>query len=110
MTFLWRIGCSSGAASAGGRVRLQRSTMAVPEVSQPMTADTLVAAQQLTEPQEASNRLRKRSHIPRWGVWLAADVSKTAALGAHRERARRSASLDRRPCDRPFRRSAGEAA
>ena len=73
-------------------------TMAAPEVSQPMTADTPVAAQQPTEPQEVQSPA-EASHIPRWGVWLAADVSKSAAWALYRERARRFASLigDREP-------------
>ena len=57
-----------------------------------MTADTPVAAQQPTEPQEVQSPA-EASHIPRWGVWLAADVSKSAAWALYRERARRFASL-----------------
>ena len=67
-------------------------TLAAPEVSRPMTADTPVAAQQPTEPQEVQSPA-EASHIPRWGVWLAADVSKSAAWALYRERARRFASL-----------------
>ena len=67
-------------------------TMAAPEVSQPMTADTPVAAQQPTEPPEVKSPA-EASHIPRWGVWLAADVSESRAWTLYRERASRFASL-----------------
>ena len=73
-------------------------TLAAPEVSRPMTADTPVAAQQPTEPQEVKSPA-EASHIPRWGVWLAADVSESRAWTLYRERARQFASLigDREP-------------
>jgi hypothetical protein len=73
-------------------------TLAAPEVSRPMTADTPVAAQQPTEPQEVKSPA-EASHIPRWGVWLAADVSESRAWTLYRERASRFASLigDREP-------------
>jgi hypothetical protein len=73
-------------------------TLAAPEVSRPMTADTSVAAQQSTEPQEVKSPA-EASHIPRWGVWLAADVSESRAWTLYRERASRFASLigDREP-------------
>ena len=61
-------------------------TLAAPEVSRPMTADTPVAAQQPTEPQEVKSPA-EASHIPRWGVWLAADVSESRAWTLYRERA-----------------------
>ena len=67
-------------------------TLAAPEVSRPMTADTPVAAQQPTEPQEVKSPA-EASHIPRWGVWLAADVSESRAWTLYRERAIRFASL-----------------
>jgi hypothetical protein len=64
------------------------------EVSQPVTAGTSVAAQQPTGPQEV-----KSSYVPRWGVWLAADVSESKAWALYRERQKRLASLigDREP-------------
>ena len=73
-------------------------TLAAPEVSRPMTADTPVAAQQPTEPQEVKSPA-EASHTPRWGVWLAADVSESRAWTLYRERASRFASLigDREP-------------
>ena len=74
-------------------------TMAAPEVSQPMTADTPVAAQQPTEPQEVQSPA-EASHIPRWGVWLAADVSERKAWALYRERLSRFATSligDREP-------------
>src|SRR4029077_12038968 len=61
-------------------------TLAAPEVSRPMTADTPVAAQQPTEPQEVKSPA-EASHIPRWGVWLAADMSESRAWTLYRERA-----------------------
>jgi hypothetical protein len=69
-------------------------TSVAPEVSRPITADTSVAAQQPTESQEV-----KSSYVPRWGVWLAADLSESGAWALYRERARRFASLigDREP-------------
>jgi hypothetical protein len=65
-----------------------------PEVSQPVTTGTSVAVQQPTEPQEV-----KSSYVPRWGVWLAADLSESGAWALYRERVRPYASLigDREP-------------
>ena len=65
-----------------------------PEISRPVTAGTSVAAQQPTEPQEV-----KSSYVPRWGVWLAADLSESGAWALYHERVRRFASLirDREP-------------
>jgi hypothetical protein len=69
-------------------------TLVAPEASRPMTTDTSVAAQQPTEPQEV-----RSSYVPRWGVWLAVDLSESGAWALYRERARRFASLigDREP-------------
>jgi hypothetical protein len=68
-------------------------TVAAPEVSRPMTADTPVAAgQQPTGPQEVKSAA-EASHIPCWGVWLAADVSESMAWTLYRERASQFASL-----------------
>jgi hypothetical protein len=76
------------AGSVAGR------TLVAPEVSRPMTADTSGAAQQPTEPREV-----KSSYVPRWGVWLAADLSESKAWALYRERERQFASLigDREP-------------
>ena len=65
-----------------------------PEVLRPVTAGTSVAPQQQTEPQEV-----KLSSVPRWGVWLAADLSESGAWALYRARVRRFASLigDRKP-------------
>src|SRR5262249_28949467 len=65
-----------------------------PEVSQPVAAGTSVAAQQPSEPQEV-----KSSYVPRWGVWLAADLSEGGAWALYRERVRPYASWigDREP-------------
>jgi hypothetical protein len=73
-------------------------TLAAPEVSRPMTADTPVAGQRPAEPREIKSPA-EAPHIPRWGVWLAADVSEGKAWTLYRERARRFASLigDREP-------------
>jgi hypothetical protein len=73
-------------------------TLAAPKVSRPITADTSVAAQQPTEPQGVKLPA-EAPHIPRWGVWLAADVSEGKAWTLYRERARQFASLigDREP-------------
>ena len=57
-----------------------------------MTADTPVAAQQPTEPQEIKSPA-EASRIPRWGVWLAADMSESVAWTIYRERTRQFASL-----------------
>ena len=64
------------------------------EVSRPVTADTSVATQQPTETQEVDS-----SYVPRWGVWLAADLSESGAWALYRERMKRFASLigDREP-------------
>ena len=69
-------------------------TLVAPEVSRPVTTGASVAAQQPTEPQEV-----KPSYVPRWGVWLAADLSESGAWALYRERVRRFASLigDRKP-------------
>jgi hypothetical protein len=69
--------------------------LAAPEqLSRPMTADTSVVAQPPIEAKEV-----KSSYVPRWGVWLAADLSESVAWTLYRERARRLASLigDREP-------------
>jgi hypothetical protein len=68
-------------------------TLVAPEVSGPMTAETS-DAKPPTEPQEV-----KSSYVPRWGVWLAADLSESRAWAVYRERAERFASLigDREP-------------
>jgi hypothetical protein len=60
----------------------------------PVTSGTSVAAQQRIEPQEV-----KSSYVPRWGVWLAADLSESGAWALYRERVRRFGSLigDRKP-------------
>jgi hypothetical protein len=73
-------------------------TLAAPKVSPPITADASVAAQQPTEPQGVKLPA-EAPHIPRWGVWLAADVSEGKAWTLYRERARQFASLigDREP-------------
>ena len=73
---------------------VEARTVVAPEVSRPVTAGTSVAAQQPTEPQEV-----KSSYVPRWGVWLAADLSESGAWALYRERVRRFASLigDREP-------------
>jgi hypothetical protein len=59
-----------------------------------MTADASVAAQLPAEPQEV-----KASYVPRWGMWLAADLSESRAWAFYHERVRRFASLigDREP-------------
>jgi hypothetical protein len=69
-------------------------TLVTPVASRPMTTGTSVAAQQPTEPQEV-----KSSYVPRWGVWLAADLSESGAWALYRERVRRFASFigDREP-------------
>ena len=73
-------------------------SLAAPEVSRPLTPDPPVAAQQPTEPQEVKSPA-EASHIPRWGVWLAADVSETKAWTLYHEKTRQFASLigDREP-------------
>ncbi len=73
-------------------------TLAAPAVSRPITADTPVEAQRPTEPQEVKPPA-EASRIPRWGVWLAADVSESMAWTVYRERVRQFASLigDREP-------------
>jgi hypothetical protein len=69
-------------------------TLVAPGVSWPVTAGTSVAPQQPTEPQEV-----KSSYVPRWGVWLAADLSESGAWALYRERVRPFASFigDREP-------------
>ena len=69
-------------------------TLVAPGVSRTVTAGASVTAQQPTEPQEV-----KSSYIPRWGVWLAADLSEGGAWALYRERVRLFASLigDREP-------------
>jgi hypothetical protein len=59
-------------------------TFVAPEVSRPATAGTWAAAQQPTEPLEV-----KSSHVPRWGVWLAADLSESGAWALYHERVRK---------------------
>jgi hypothetical protein len=73
-------------------------TLAAPEVSRPLRANTPVAAQQPTEPKEIKSP-GETPHIPRWGVWLAADVSESMAWTLYHESARQFASLigDRKP-------------
>jgi hypothetical protein len=81
-----------------GSVAAPAPTLTAPEVSHPRTADTPVAAQQPTEPQEIKSPA-EASRIPRWGVWLAADMSESVAWTIYRERTRQFASLigDREP-------------
>jgi len=69
-------------------------TLVAPEVSLPVTAGTSVAMQLPTEPQED-----KSAYVPRWGVWLAADLSESGAWALYHERVKRFASLigDREP-------------
>jgi hypothetical protein len=62
-----------------------------PEVSQPVTAGTSVAAQQPTGPHEV-----KSSYVPRWGVWIAADLSEGGAWALYHERVKRFALIDDR--------------
>jgi hypothetical protein len=50
-------------------------TIVAPDVSRPVTAGTSVAAQKPTEPQEV-----KSSYVPRWVVWLVADLSESGAF------------------------------
>ena len=50
-------------------------TLVAPDVSRPVTAGTSIAAQQPTESQEV-----KSSYVPRWGVWLIADLSESGAF------------------------------
>jgi hypothetical protein len=73
-------------------------TLSTPEASRSMTTDAPVAAQQPTEPQEVKSPA-EAAHIPRWGVWLASDVSESMAWTLYRKRARQFASLigDREP-------------
>jgi hypothetical protein len=71
-----------------GSVAAPAPTLTAPEV----------AAQQPTEPQEIKSPA-EASRIPRWGVWLAADMSESVAWTIYRERTRQFASLigDREP-------------
>jgi hypothetical protein len=82
------------AAGAATVFSLLHPPLVAPEVSRPVTAGTSVAAPQPTEPQEL-----KSSYVPRWGVWLAADLSESGAWALYHERVRRFASLigDREP-------------
>jgi hypothetical protein len=84
---------AAGAATVFSLLHRPVLAESVAEVSRPMTADTSVA-QPPTEAQEV-----KSSYVPRWGVWLAADLSESRAWAIYRERARRFASLigDREP-------------
>jgi hypothetical protein len=77
-----------------GKELVEARTLVAPEVSRPVTAGTSVAAQQAAELQEV-----KSSYVPRWGVWLAADLSESRAWAIYRERVRPFASLigDREP-------------
>jgi hypothetical protein len=61
-------------------------TLVPPEVSRPVTTGASVAAQQPTEPQAV-----KSSYVPRWGVWLAADLSESGAWALYHGRVRRFA-------------------
>jgi hypothetical protein len=74
------------------------STSTAPDVSPSVTPDTSFAAQHPTEPQEVKSSA-EASHVPRWGVWLAADVSESGAWALYRERVKPIASLidDREP-------------
>jgi hypothetical protein len=78
----------------GAKESVAARTLVTPELSRPVTAGTSVAAQQPTETQEV-----KSSYVPRWGVWLAADLSESGAWALYHERVRRFASLigDREP-------------
>jgi len=78
----------------GAKESVAARTLVAPEVSRRVTAGTSVAAQQPNEPQEV-----KSSYVPRWGVWLAADLSESGAWALYHERVRRFASLigDREP-------------
>ena len=78
----------------GAKESVAARTLVAPEVSRPATAGTSVAAQQPNEPQEV-----KSSYVPRWGVWLAADLSESGAWALYHERVGRFAPLigDRKP-------------
>ena len=79
----------AGAATVFSLLHRPARTLIAPEVSRPVTAGTSVAAQQPTGSQEVN--------VPRWGVWLAADLSE-ALLG--RSTVRESEAIrfiDRRP-------------
>jgi hypothetical protein len=78
----------------GAKESVAARTLVAPEVSRPATAGTSVAAQQPTEPQEV-----KSSYVPRWGVWLATDLSESKAWALYREQLTRFAALvgDREP-------------
>jgi hypothetical protein len=84
---------AAGAATVFSLLHRPVLAESVAEVSRPMTADTSVA-QPPTEAQEV-----KSSYVPRWGVWLAADLSESRAWALYRERLNRFASLigDREP-------------
>jgi hypothetical protein len=62
----------AGAATVFSLLHRPARTLIAPEVSRPVIAGTSVAAQQPTGSQEVN--------VPRWGVWLAADLSE-ALLG-----------------------------
>ena len=98
VTTLFRPDCKLASARPLHEEPVAAPTLAGPEVSRPLTGDTPVAAQQPTEPREVKSPA-EASHIPRWGVWLAADVSESKAWTLYRERARQFASLigDREP-------------
>jgi hypothetical protein len=84
---------AAGAATVFSLLHRPVLAESVAEVSRPMAADTSVARPP-TEAQEV-----KSSYVPRWGVWLAADLSESRAWAIYRERSRRFASLigDREP-------------
>ena len=84
---------TAGAATVFSLLHRPVLAESVAEVSRPMAADTSVA-QPPTEAQEV-----KSSYVPRWGVWLAADLSESRAWAIYRERSRHFASLigDREP-------------
>jgi hypothetical protein len=58
-----------------GKELVAARTFVAPEVAQPMTADTSVAPQQPTEPQEV-----KASYVPRWACGLP-PICRRAGLG-----------------------------
>jgi hypothetical protein len=76
------------------KLQEDKSSLVAPEAPLPVTAGTSVAMQLPTEPQED-----KLAYVPRWGVWLAADLSESGAWALYHERVKRFASLigDREP-------------
>ena len=82
----------AGAAMLFSLLHRPARTLVAPGVS--ATAGASVAAQQPTGPLEVNS-----SHVPRWGVWLAADLSESRAWALYRDRVRPFASLigDREP-------------